>query len=612
MVPILLFNSFTTRAQIGYNNLPNAVINNIKKYYDQAIANIPTSSCIQTPILFGGTINCNQSPFKLVFQSEFNGDVLDVNKWYTYGPTWPNKDDQCEFCRTHGDYEDQVYLDQNVIVSNGKATLRAKKETYTWFGKTKGYTSGMLYSDINFNHGKFEIRCKLPSQPGFWPAFWMWGFDEIDVFEYCTQDPTNQIMSVHMEDCDNDGGMEVSSKHHSGIDASDGFHTYSVEWDPNFIDWRTDGQLVRRVHRFMTITGSKLNCGDNVGLGTYWFNDIIANQRLHVIANLSVNASHVNNFCYNSPPPSNTNFPIDMEIDYIRVWQRDIQQDLTNLCASRYIQGADKICVDNTSYKIELVGGYGNLNWNVTSNLQIVSTGDNYIYVKRVNGVSGEKGLVYLNESNSPCGTNLNLVHEIAIGGPSLSYAVDVGGCGDPIKFTATYTPITPGSFTGIIDGNYCFSLPQGGPIGQTPTYYTATHQPNDNDYCYPFTLTATNSCGTTTKTGLVKDNCVYTSPLDCISVNKRAYLNSEELELNATLFPNPAHNSFELNFSNYAEFSVKQCTVVNAINSTEVHNITEFNSTNQIDCSNWERGYYFLKFETENQEQFYRLLLLK
>jgi beta-glucanase (GH16 family) len=123
------------------------------------------------PVFFGGTINCSTSPYKLVFFDDFNGNSLNTSKWYTYGPTWPNNDDQSLFSRTHdvatlpsNFKEVQIYRDENVIVSNGTVKLRAKNETSSWFGVTKNYTSGYLQAKTPFKYGKVEIRIKLPER----------------------------------------------------------------------------------------------------------------------------------------------------------------------------------------------------------------------------------------------------------------------------------------------------------------------------------------------------------------------------------------------------------------------------------------------------------------
>ena len=51
----------------------------------------------------------------------------------------------------------------------------AKKENFTDQGQTKQYTSARLNSKFAFTNGRVEVRAKLPTGVGTWPAIWMLG-----------------------------------------------------------------------------------------------------------------------------------------------------------------------------------------------------------------------------------------------------------------------------------------------------------------------------------------------------------------------------------------------------------------------------------------------------
>jgi beta-glucanase (GH16 family) len=51
----------------------------------------------------------------------------------------------------------------------------AKKENFTDQGKTKLYTSARLNSKFAFTYGRVEVKAKLPTGVGTWPAVWMLG-----------------------------------------------------------------------------------------------------------------------------------------------------------------------------------------------------------------------------------------------------------------------------------------------------------------------------------------------------------------------------------------------------------------------------------------------------
>ena len=63
-------------------------------------------------------------------------------------------------------YTDEI---ENAYVSNGTLGV-AIKENYTDQGHTKSYTSARLNSKFAFTYGKVEVRAKLPSGQGTWPA----------------------------------------------------------------------------------------------------------------------------------------------------------------------------------------------------------------------------------------------------------------------------------------------------------------------------------------------------------------------------------------------------------------------------------------------------------
>lgn len=106
----------------------------------------------------------------LVWSDEFNGTgTIDTNKWFHQtelpsGGSWYNSEVQHYTNR-----------EENSFVENGNLHIVAKKETFTDQGYTKQYTSARLNSKYAFTFGKVQVRAKLPSGSGTWPAIWMLG-----------------------------------------------------------------------------------------------------------------------------------------------------------------------------------------------------------------------------------------------------------------------------------------------------------------------------------------------------------------------------------------------------------------------------------------------------
>lgn len=142
----------------------------------------------------------------------------------------------------------------NVFVNNGICELRWEKETV--IGKKarietveKDYlfTGAMLYSIFKLKQGVFEARIKLPENPNFWPAYWLYDKpQEIDVFEFYDNDirqhkncdKYNQCkMSLHSGVSDN----ECNRGDKFPMNISD-FHVYKLDWNKYEISIYVDGQ----------------------------------------------------------------------------------------------------------------------------------------------------------------------------------------------------------------------------------------------------------------------------------------------------------------------------------------------------------------------------------
>src|ERR1700749_915025 len=100
----------------------------------------------------------------LIWSDEFNGTSVDGTKWNI------NTGNGCPSLCGWGTGEIENYTNStnNVSVSGGYLTLEARNSGGS-------YTSGRLNSSgkFNFKYGRLEMRAKLPSGTGLWPAFWM-------------------------------------------------------------------------------------------------------------------------------------------------------------------------------------------------------------------------------------------------------------------------------------------------------------------------------------------------------------------------------------------------------------------------------------------------------
>jgi len=133
-----------------------------------------------------------------VFNDDFSDPVNFNDSWLT-AESW-NLSGQCPRYHAQNKYgHDPVYwapenvehgttLDENGnSISCIKLKVDKVSQPYTCVenGKTitAYFTGGMIWSQQQFRYGKFEVKFKLPAGAALWPAFWLWGGDELDVME---------------------------------------------------------------------------------------------------------------------------------------------------------------------------------------------------------------------------------------------------------------------------------------------------------------------------------------------------------------------------------------------------------------------------------------------
>ena len=249
--------------------------------------------------------------WKLVWHDEFNTNgVPDPANWnYERG-----------FVRNQ---ELQWYQPKNAFCTNGLLVIEARREhkpnpnftpnSTNW--KTSrawiDYTSASLTSRRlrEFKYGKFELRARIDTRLGSWPAFWTLGTNisvvgwpacgEIDIMEYYTGtvlanlgwqfDHKIKWQSVKQP------VAEPRQRSWAGK-----FHVWTMEWDPHKLDLRLDGKLMNHLD---------LATADRADKGNPF------REPLYLILNQAIGGQ-----C--GGDPAQTRFPIRFEVDWVRVYQR--------------------------------------------------------------------------------------------------------------------------------------------------------------------------------------------------------------------------------------------------------------------------------------------------
>jgi beta-glucanase (GH16 family) len=147
--------------------------------------------------------------------------------------------------------EKQYYTSrsENARIEDGVLVIEARRERRMGYD----YTSARLNTKgrAEFLYGKVEIRAKLPTGRGTWPALWMLGANidgvgwpacgEIDVMENVGFDPQTIVASVHTAAYNHTLGTHKNATTTLAAPWAD-FHVYAAEWYPDRVDAFVDGQ----------------------------------------------------------------------------------------------------------------------------------------------------------------------------------------------------------------------------------------------------------------------------------------------------------------------------------------------------------------------------------
>lgn len=175
----------------------------------------------------------------LVFADEFSTPgVLDAARWgYELGYV---RNDEKQYYTSRA---------ENVRAEGGNLVIEARKESFQGFG----YTSASINTlgRFNFLYGRVEVRAKLPTGNGTWPAIWMLGTNrlqvgwptcgEIDIMENVGFDPLRIHGTIHTADYNGTLGTQKTAVV-TVANPSDDFHLYAMEWYADRIDMFVDGQ----------------------------------------------------------------------------------------------------------------------------------------------------------------------------------------------------------------------------------------------------------------------------------------------------------------------------------------------------------------------------------
>lgn len=254
----------------------------------------------------------NPNDYQLVWADEFNTDGSpDPTNWtYEHG-----------FVRNK---ELQWYQPENAFCKNGKLIIegrRERKENPNYEAGSKNwrknrefarYTSSCVKTKglHSWQYGRFEIKARIKTKAGLWPAIWFLGVDgewpsngEIDLMEFYQ----GKILANACWGTRNRWQAKWDSSKTPVTSFKDPkwdekFHIWRMDWDTNYIKLYLDDQLLNTIDLSKTI-----NPTDRGPKNPF-------HQPHYLLLNLAIGGA--------GGDPSKTQFPTRYEIDYVRVYQK--------------------------------------------------------------------------------------------------------------------------------------------------------------------------------------------------------------------------------------------------------------------------------------------------
>lgn len=188
------------------------------------------------PVFFQGCVE--KKSWDLVWSEEFD---------YTGPPATESWSYETGYIRNR---ELQYYTDhpENVRVADGFCIITARLEGPDSITSASINTQGKK----EFLYGRIEVRARIPSALGSWPAIWMLGTShdelgwpacgEIDIMEHVGYDPDVIHANIHTKAYNHSLGTGKGDKIQVKDPWSD-FHVYAVEWFEDHLDFFMDDSL---------------------------------------------------------------------------------------------------------------------------------------------------------------------------------------------------------------------------------------------------------------------------------------------------------------------------------------------------------------------------------
>jgi beta-glucanase (GH16 family) len=253
--------------------------------------------------------------YKLVWADEFDKDGRPDPLHWTY---------ERGFVRNE---ELQWYQPDNARCRDGLLLIEGRRERVTnpnHDPNSKDWKRSRQYADYTsaclttrgrqqWTYGRFEMRGRIDTRPGIWPAWWALGTlrgwpacGEIDMMEFyrgqllanacwAGSQRRTPVWDTFKKPIDQLGDPGWSSK----------FHVWRMDWDRQAVRLYVDGELLNTIELNKTINADREKSNPFT-------------EPHYMLLNLAIGGQA-------GGDPSQTEFPARFEVDYVRVYQRPPQ-----------------------------------------------------------------------------------------------------------------------------------------------------------------------------------------------------------------------------------------------------------------------------------------------
>ncbi len=253
------------------------------------------------------------STYQLIWSDEFNVAGKPTEKFWMY---------EQGFTRNE---ELQWYQAANTSIKKGILTITGRREKIENLNYQEGSDNWRLnrkFADysaasiktkgkFSFQYGILEVRARIDTSSGMWPAIWTLGdtqkwpaCGEVDLMEFyrVKGQPTILANAVWANAKNRDvwNSKKIPYTHFSQKDKNwhKKFHTWKMDWTPDFVRLYLDDELLNEIDLSKTINPDGFNP---------------FHQPHYILLNLAIGA--------NGGDPGKSSFPRKYEVDYVRVYQ---------------------------------------------------------------------------------------------------------------------------------------------------------------------------------------------------------------------------------------------------------------------------------------------------